>query len=84
MVFSQSQGQGWERGSGGVAVDPGMRGREGYKGIFPYPSWDGSEGGEEAVHIATGVTYVTIIGASDAVQFSSISFIFKSYCGPNP
>ena len=29
-VFSQSQGQGWERGSGGVAVDPGMRGQEGY------------------------------------------------------
>jgi len=30
VVFSQSQGQGWERGSGGVAVDPGIRGQEGY------------------------------------------------------
>jgi len=30
VVFSQSQGQGGERGSGGVAVDPGMRGQQGY------------------------------------------------------
>jgi len=30
VVFSQSQGLGWERGSGGVAVDPGVRGQEGY------------------------------------------------------
>ena len=30
MVFSQSQGQGWEKGSGGVAEDLGMRGKEGY------------------------------------------------------
>ena len=29
-MFGQSQGQGWERGSGGAAVDPGMRGHEGY------------------------------------------------------
>ena len=65
-------------------MDPGMRGQEGYQGTFPYPSWDGSEGGEETVHMPTGVTYVTIIGASDAVQFSSISFIFKSYWGQDP
>ena len=60
MVFSQSQGQGgWERGSGGVAVDPGMRGQEGCTRDFPYPSRDGGEGREEAVHMPTGVTYVT-------------------------
>jgi len=29
VVFSQSQGQGWERGSGGVAVHRGIRGQEG-------------------------------------------------------
>jgi len=29
------------------------------EGVHKYPSWDGSEGGEEAVHIPTGVTYVT-------------------------
>jgi len=65
-------------------VDPGMRGQEGYKGKFPYPSCDGGEGGEEAVHMPTGVTYVTIIGASDAVHFSSISLIFKSDSGQDP
>jgi len=26
---------------------------------FPYPRRDGSKGGEEAVHMPTGVTYVT-------------------------
>jgi len=28
-------------------------------GKFPYPSRDGGEGGQEAVHIPTGITYVT-------------------------
>jgi len=53
VVFSQSQGLGWERGSGAVAVDPGAAG--GAQGTFPYPG----EGGEEAGHMPTGVTYVT-------------------------
>ena len=57
MVFNQSQGLGWGRGSGGVVVDPGDRG--GAQGTFPDPSKDGSEGGEEAGHMPTGVTYVT-------------------------
>ena len=30
VVFSQSQGQGWERGSGGVVGHRGIRGQEGY------------------------------------------------------
>jgi len=34
-------------------------GRRGTQGIFPYPSRDGGEGGEEAVHMQTSVTYVT-------------------------
>ena len=34
-------------------------GRSGAQGTFPYPSRDGGEGGEEWVHMATGVTYVT-------------------------
>ena len=34
---------------------------EGAGGVFPHPSWDGSEGGEEVVHIPTGVTYVTFL-----------------------
>jgi len=53
VVFSQSQGQGWERGSRGVAVDPGMSlggGRRGTQGTFPYPSRDGGVGREEAIH----------------------------------
>jgi len=58
-VFGQSQGQGWERGSGDVAVHRGIRGQEGYTGTFSYPRRDGSEGGEESVHTPTGVTYVT-------------------------
>jgi len=39
VVFNQSQGQGWERGSGpgGVAVDPGGRG--GTQGVFPQLGW---------------------------------------------
>jgi len=39
-------------------VDPGMRGQGGCKGTFPYSSRDGGEGGEEAAHVPTGVTYV--------------------------
>jgi len=31
----------------------------GTQGTFPHPSRDGSEGGEEAVHMPTGVTNVT-------------------------
>jgi hypothetical protein len=30
VVFSQSQGQGWERGSGGVVGHRRIRGQEGY------------------------------------------------------
>jgi len=30
VVFSQSQGQGWERGTGGVVGHRGIRGQEGY------------------------------------------------------
>jgi len=30
VVFSQSQGQGWERGSGGFVGHRGIRGKEGY------------------------------------------------------
>ena len=59
-MFSQSQGLGWERarGSGGIALDP--LGRRGAQGNFPpYPSRDGGEWREEAVHMPTGVTYVT-------------------------
>jgi len=33
--------------------------RRGAHGTFPYPSRDGGEGWEEAVHMPTGVTYVT-------------------------
>jgi len=58
VVFSQSQGQGWERGNEGVAVDL-EGGRRGTQGTFPNPSRDGGEGGEEAVHMPTGVKYVT-------------------------
>jgi len=43
VVFSQSQGQGWERGSGGVAEHCRIRGQE----------WD------QAAHTPAGVTYVT-------------------------
>jgi len=57
VVFSQNQGLGWERGSRGVAVGPGAR--RGARGTFPYPSRDGGEGREEAVHMPTGVAYVT-------------------------
>jgi len=35
-------------------------GRRGTQGAFPHPSWDGSEGWEEAVHMTSGVTYVTM------------------------
>ena len=58
-MLNQNQGLGWERRSGGVVVDPGMRGRRGAQGTIPYPSRDGGEGGEEAGHMPTGVTYVT-------------------------
>jgi len=37
----------------------GWGSRGGTQGAFPQPSWDGSEGGEEAVHMPTGVTYFT-------------------------
>jgi len=37
----------WEEGAGG-----------GTQGAFPHPSWDSSEGEEEAVHISAGVTNV--------------------------
>ena len=42
-------------------MDPGMRGHEGYTRDISISrgSWDGSEGGEYAVHIPTGVTFVT-------------------------
>ena len=54
-VFNQSQGQGWERGGGGVAGQPWMRRERGcIRGT--HPSWDGSEGGEEVIHMPTGVT----------------------------
>jgi len=33
--------------------------RRGAQGTFQYPSRDGGEGGEEAGHVPTGVTYVT-------------------------
>ena len=56
MVFNQSKGLGWGRGSGGVVVDPD---RGGAQGTFPYPSRNGCKGLEEAVHMPTGVTYVT-------------------------
>ena len=59
VVFSQSLGLGWERGSGGVAVDPGIRGQEGCTKDISISQQDGGEGGEEAVHMPTGVTYVT-------------------------
>ena len=38
----------WDEGTGGV-----------HKGTFPYSTRDGGEGGEEAGHVPTGVTYVT-------------------------
>ena len=38
----------------------GWGGRRGTQGAFPHPSWDGSEGGEEVIHMSSGVTYVTI------------------------
>jgi len=28
-------------------------------GALPHPSWDGSVGGEEEVHMPAGITYVT-------------------------
>ena len=59
MEFNQSQGLGWGRGSGGVVVNPGMKGQGGAQGTFPYPSRDGGEGGEEAGHVPTGGSYVT-------------------------
>ena len=37
----------------------GEGGRRGTQGTFPNPSRDGGEGGEEAVHMPTGVKYVT-------------------------
>jgi len=61
-VFRQSKGQGWERGSGGVAVDLGMTGQKGYTrdiSISQLGSGSLCEGGEEAVYMPTGVTYVT-------------------------
>jgi len=55
-VFNQSQGQGWGRGGGGVAGQPGTRGAGGTYAAFLHPSWDGSLGWEEAVHMPTIVT----------------------------
>ena len=40
-------------------MGPEMRKQEGYIETSPYPSCNGCEGGEEAVHIPTDVTYVT-------------------------
>jgi len=40
-------------------VSPEMRGQEGYIETFPYPGCNGCEGGKEAVHMPTDVTYVT-------------------------
>jgi len=59
-VFNQSQGQGWGRGGGVVAGQPAMREHRGYKGAFPHPSWDGNEGGEEAIDMPYTLTYVTL------------------------
>jgi len=39
--------------------EPWNEGTGGCTGTFPYPSRDGGEGGEEAGHMPTGVTYVT-------------------------
>jgi len=57
VVFSQSQGQGRERGSDGVAVDPAGGKNNGHFHIRA--SRDGGEGGKKAVHIPTSVTCVT-------------------------
>jgi len=57
FFFEQSQGLGWERGSGGVAVDPGISGQEGCTrdiSISRQGWWL-----REAVHMPTGVTCVT-------------------------
>ena len=60
-MFNQSQGLGCGRESGGVVVDLGMRGQEGYTRdiSITHCGRDGGEGREEAVHMPTGVTYVT-------------------------
>ena len=55
-VFNQSQGQGWGRGGGDVAGQPGTRGVGGTYAAFLHPSWDCSLGWEEAVHLPTIVT----------------------------
>jgi len=36
-----------------------VEGTEGVHKVFQYPSWDGSEEGEEAFHTPTSITYVT-------------------------
>jgi len=59
-VFNQSQSQGSGRGGGGVAVHPGMREQGGTRGISTSQlEWHSSEGGEEALNVPAGVTYVT-------------------------
>ena len=57
-MFNQSQGLGWGRGGGGVVVGPGMRGQGGCTRDISISHQDGGEGGEQAVHVPTGVTYV--------------------------
>ena len=56
-MFNQSQGLGWGRGSGGVAVDPGGD-RGGAQGTFPYPSRDGGERGEDFVLTLSRVEFL--------------------------
>ena len=58
VVFNQSQGLGWGRGSGGVEEDPGMRGQGGTQGSFPYPSRDGGERGEDFVLTLSRVEFL--------------------------
>ena len=59
MVFGQSQGEGWERGSGAVVGHLWIRAQEGYTMDISICWRDCSEGGKEAVHVPAGVTYVT-------------------------
>ena len=46
------------RGGQGVVFLLGVGVEEGYIGTFPSPNWDGGEGWEEAVDMASSVTYV--------------------------
>jgi len=49
QVSQSSLGLGSRGGTGGA------------EGAFPHLSWDGREGGEEAVHMPGGVTYVCLL-----------------------